>query len=253
VYVAQESSLVAGYKTFSSHRHPLINDLTGLLKPVYLAEGVNEEIYVADAGDTTVKRFSRWGGARIQVVRDTAWTEFGGIAVDNAGFLYVADKHREFIWKYRPSGERDPLLTHPTLGTPGLLTEGGEGLGYVRHPGGMCFDGIYLQVTDTGKNRVQKLVTDEFARAVLSVTGPSLTDPLKAPLDSDTDSDGNIYIADTGNSRVLKYDRFGLLLATVNWDTTVVIGPPTAVAARDKWVYIADPEHSRILIYELRQ
>jgi hypothetical protein len=253
VYVAQESARVAAYKTFSPERHPLINDLTGLVKPVYVAEGVNEEMYVADVGDTTVKRFSRSGGAPIQVVRDTAWTQFGGIAVDNQGFLYVADKQRELIWKYRPSGERDSSLLPPTTMIPGLLSEGGEGVGYVRHPGGMCFDGVYLQVTDTGKNRVQKLVTDEFALGALNVIGPSLSDPLKAPLDSDTDSDGNIYIADTGNSRVLKYDRSGLLLATVNWDTTVVIGPPTAVAARDKWVYIADPEHSRILIYELRQ
>jgi hypothetical protein len=259
VYVAQESARVAAYKTFSPERHPLINDLTGLVKPVYVAEGVNEEMYVADVGDTTVdstmsvKRFSRSGGAPIQIVRDTAWTEFGGIAVDNEGFLYVADKKRELIWKYRPSGERDSSLRPPTTMIPGLLSEGGEGFGYVRRPGGMCFDGVYIQVTDTGKNRVQKLARDEFALGVLNVIGPSPSDPLKAPLDSDTDSDGNIYVADTGNSRVLKYDRSGLLLATVTWDSTVVIGPPTAVAARDKWVYVADPEHSRILIYELRQ
>ena len=245
-YVAQESSRVTAYTTFLSWKHPLIRDLTGLVKPVFLAEGVNDGMYVADAGDMTVKRFPRSGGAPIQVVRDTAWTEFGGIAVDNESFLYVADRQRELIWKYRPSGERDSSLRHPTLGTPGLLTEGGEGVGYVRHPGGMCFDGVYLQVTDTGKNRVQKLVTDEFAHGVLNITG------LNAPLDSDTDSDGNIFVADTGNRRVLKYDGSGLLLATVNWDTTVVIGPPTAVAARDKWVYVADPEYSRILIYEFR-
>ena len=253
VYVAQESARVAAYKTFSPERHPLIGDLMRLVKPVYIAEGVNEEIYVADAGDTTVKRFSRSGGDTILVVRDTAWTEFGGIAVDDQGFLYVADKKRELIWKYRPSGERDSSLRPPTTMIPGLLSEGGEGFGYVRRPGGMCFDGVYIQVTDTGKNRVQKLARDEFALGVLNVIGPSPSDPLKAPLDSDTDSDGNIYVADTGNSRVLKYDRSGLLLATVTWDSTVVIGPPTAVAARDKWVYVADPEHSRILIYELRQ
>jgi hypothetical protein len=252
VYVAQESARVAAYKTFSPERQPLISDLTGLVKPVCVAEGVSEEMYVADAGDTTVKRFLRSGGAPIQVVKDTAWTQLGGIAVDNEGFLYVADKQRELIWKYRPSGERDSSLRPPTTMIPGLLSEGGEGFGYVRRPGGMCFDGIYIQVTDTGKNRVQKLARDEFALGVLNVIGPSPSDPLKAPLDSDTDSDGNIYVADTGNSRVLKYDRSGVLLATVNWDSTVVIGPPTAVAARDKWVYIADPEHSRILIYELR-
>ncbi|MCX5801907.1 MAG: NHL repeat-containing protein [Candidatus Eisenbacteria bacterium] len=252
VYVAQESTTVAGYKTFSPQRHPLISDLTGLLRPVYLAEGVNEEIYVADVGDTSVKRFSRSGGAPIQVVRDTAWTQIGGIAVDNQGFLYVADRQRELIWKYRPSGERDSSLVHPILGTPGLLTEGGEGLGYVRRPGGMCFDGLYLQVTDTGKNRIQKLITDEFALNVLVVLGPSPSDPFSSPLDSDADADGNVYVADTGKNRVLQYDNSGTLKRTVTWDSTVVIGPPPAVAARDKWVYVADPEHSRILIYELR-
>ena len=253
VYVAQESTVVAAYKTFSREKHPLISDLTGLVKPVYIAEGINEAMYVADAGDTTVKKFARSGGAPIQVIRDATWAEFGGIALDDQGFLYVADKQKEFIWKYRPSGERDSSLRHPILGTPGLLSEGGEGDGYVRRPGGMCFDGIYLQVTDTGKNRVQKLVKDEFALGVLSVLGPSPTDPFNAPLDSDTDADGNIYVADTGNNRVLKYDRSGTILATVTRDPAVVIGPPSAVSARDKWVYVADPEHSRILIYELRQ
>jgi len=253
VYVAQESSIVAAYKTFSPERHPLVNDLLGLVKPIYVAEGVSQEIYVADAGDMTVKRFPRYGGNTIQVIRDTAWVAFGGIAVDNLGYLYVADKQRELIWKYRPSGERDSSLMHPILLTPGLLTEGGEGLGYVRRPGGMCFDGSYLQVTDTGKNRVQKLATDEFALAVLGITGPSLTDPLNGPLDSAVDAVGNVYVADTGNNRVLKYDSAGNIKKTVTVDPATTIGPPTAVAARDAWVYVADPEHSRILIYELRK
>lgn len=242
VYVAQESSTVAAYKTFSPERHPIVGDLTGLVKPVYIAEGVGQEVYVADAGDTTVKRFARFGGGPIQVIRDTAWTVFGGIAVDYQGYLYVADKQRELIWKYRPSGQRDSSLVPPTVAIPGLLSEGGEGLGFVRHPGGMCFDGIYLQVTDTGKNRIQKLVTDEYALGVLGVIGPSPTDPLNGPLDSAVDANGNIYVADTGNSRVLKYDSSGNILATVTLDPAVTIGPPSAVCARDIWVYVADPK-----------
>ncbi|UCF79629.1 MAG: NHL repeat-containing protein [Candidatus Eiseniibacteriota bacterium] len=247
VYVAQESTQVAAYTTFSPKRHPLIADLVGLARPVLVAEGADEQIYVADAGDTTVKKFSRSGGSPIQVFRDTAWVAIGGIAADEAGFLYVADRQKEMIWKYISSGIRDS-----SFGTNGVLSEGGEGVGYVRQPGGMCFDGVYLQVTDTGKNRVQKLVPDEFAFGVLSVTGPSLEDPFESPLDSAADSEGNIYVADTGKRRVLKYDSSGFLLATVNWDSTVVVGEIPAVAAKDKWVYVADPEHNRILIYELR-
>ena len=217
------------------------------MSPVLIAEGVDEQIYVADMGDTTVKRFARSGGAPIQILSDTAWATFGGIAADDDGFLYVADKEKEMIWKYTSSGTRDS-----SFGTDGVLSEGGEGVGYVRQPGGMCFDGVYLQVTDTGKNRVQKLVPDQFAFGVLSMTGPSLEDPLQSPLDSAVDADGNIYIADTGNNRVLKYDSSGSLTATVNWDSTVVVGKLPAVAAKEDWVYIADPEHNRILIYELR-
>ncbi|MFH0777537.1 MAG: NHL repeat-containing protein [Candidatus Eisenbacteria bacterium] len=250
VYVAQDSSAVAAYKTFSPQRHPLIADLTGLVKPVLLAEGVEEEVYVADAGDMTVKRFPRSGGSPAQVFSDTVWSVFGGIAVDNLGNLYVADKATEYIWKYLPSGRRDT-----TLMTAGVLSEGGEGEGYVRQPGGLCFDGTYLQVTDTGKNRVQKLATNVFAQNMLNppVTGPSLEDPLASPLDSDSDAEGNVYVADTNKHRVLKYDIVRELLTTVNWDTTYAIGKPVAVAARERWVYIADPDNGKILIYELRQ
>jgi hypothetical protein len=247
VYVAQESSQVAAYTTFSPQRHPLIADMEGLIKPVLVAEGAGEQMFVADMGDTTVKKFARSGGSPIQVVSDTAWTVFGGIAADPYGYLYVADREKEMIWRYKDSGERDS-----SFGTNGVLSEGGEGVGYVRQPGGMCFDGVYLQVTDTGKNRVQKLVSDEFAFGTLSISGPSLDDPFVSPLDSAVDSDGNVYVADTGNNRVLKYDGSGSLLATVNWDPEVVIGPPPAVAAKDKWVYVADPANNRILIYELR-
>ncbi len=257
VYVAQESSRVVAYKTFSPQQHPLIAELQDLVKPVYIAEGRNEEMYVADAGDMTVKRFPRSGGAPIQSFADTAWAVFGGIAVDPDGYVYVADKQKEFIWKYRPSGERDSSLKqcddYGHCWSFGVLSEGGEGVGYVRRPGGLCFNGVYLQVTDTGKNRVQKLVRNQFAFGVLSVLGPALDDPLSSPLDSDSDEAGNIYIADTGKNRVLKYDSSGSLLATVNWDPTYPVGPPVAVAARDKWVYLADPENGKILIYELRQ
>jgi len=247
VYVAQDSSRVLAYKTFSPQQHPLIEELEGLVKPVLLAEGVDEEMFVADAGDMTVKRFPRSGGAPVQTFSDTAWVMFGGIAVDSDGFLYVADKQRDYIWKYTPFGERDT-----SLGGNGVLTEGGEGTGYVSQPGGLCFDGTYIQVTDTGHNRVIKLVRDEFAFGVLNVTGPSLEDPFASPLDSDSDETGNVYVADTGKDRVLKYNTSGVLMATVNWDPAYPVGPPVAVAARDKWVYVADPENGKILIYELR-
>jgi hypothetical protein len=246
VYVAQESARVVAYKTFAATPHPLIAPLENLVKPVLLAEGPNEEMYVADAGDMTVKHFPRGGGYPLQTFTDAAWAEFGGIAVDNKGYLYVADSQKEFIWKYTPAGERD------TLGGNGVLSESGAGIGYVMHPRGMSFDGTYLLVTDTGHNQVKRLATDAVASCYLFVNGPSPTDPFESPLDSDSDELGNIYVADTGKNRVLRYTNSGVLDKTVNWDTTFAVGPPVAVAARLDWVYVADPENARILIYEYR-
>ena len=247
VYVAQESSRVTAFKTFAAQPHPLIAPLENLVKPVLLAEGPNEEIYVADAGDMTVKHFPHAGGAPLQTFTDPAWAVFGGIAVDNAGYVYVADSQKEFIWKYTPAGIRD------TLGGNGVLSDGsGTGIGYVMHPRGLSFDGTYILVTDTGHNQVKRLAKDAYVSCFLFINGPSPTDPFDSPLDSDSDELGNIYVADTGKNRVLKYTNLGVLDRTVNWDTTYAVGPPAAVAARDKWVYVADPQYSRILIYELR-
>ena len=246
VYVAQESSRVTAFKTFAAQPHPLIAPLENLVKPVLLAEGPNEEIYVADAGDMTVKHFPRGGGAPLQTFTDPAWAVFGGIAVDNAGCVYVADSQKEFIWKYTPAGARD------TLGGNGVLSERGAGIGYVMRPGGLSFDGTFLLVTDTGHNQVKRLATDAVASCYLFINGPSASDPFDSPLDSDSDESGNIYVADTGKNRVLKYTNLGVLDRTVNWDASYPIGPPVAVAARGDWVYVADPENAKILIYELR-
>lgn len=247
VYVAQESARVVAYKTLTDQAHPLIAPLEGLVKPILLAEGPDEEIYVADAGDMTVKHFGRSGGAPIQTFSDAEWAVFGGIAVDGLGYLYVADNEKEFIWKYTPAGDRD------TLGGNGVLSESGAGTGYVMRPGGLCFNGPYLQVTDTGHNQVKKLAADAVASCYLFINGPSPTDPFDSPMDSDSDESGNIYVADTGKNRVLKYDGTGVLLATVNWDPSYLLGRPVAVAARGDRVYVADPDNAKILIYELRK
>ena len=246
VYVAKDSASVVAYKTFAAQAHPLIAPLEGLVKPVLLAEGPNEEIYVADAGDMTVKHFPRAGGAPLQTFTDAEWAVFGGIAVDDGGYLYVADRQKEFIWKYTPSGDRD------TLGGNGVLSESGAGIGYVMQPGGLSFDGTFLLVTDTGHNQVKRLATDAVASCYLFINGPSPSDPFGSPLDSDSDESGNIYVADTGKNRVLKYDGTGTLKATVNWDPAYPLGQPVAVAARGNWVYVADPQNAKILIYELR-
>ena len=99
---------------------------------------------------------------------------------------------------------------------------------------------------------MKRLATDAVASCYLFINGPSASDPFDSPLDSDSDELGNMYVADTGKDRVLKYTNLGVLDKTVNWDTTFVVGPPVAVAARGDWVYVADPAYSRILIYELR-
>src|SRR5713226_5043886 len=164
-----------------------------------------------------------------------------GIAVDSAGNLYIADLGNNRIRKVATDGA---ISTVP--GTDSLLA-----------PRNVALDSAgSLYISEFNGNRVQHLRTDGVLEIVAGTGvagfggdgGPATAALLSSPAGLAFDSAGNLYIADSGNSRIRKVAG-GVM--------TTVLGPdasgnsplylPTAVAIDGTGdLYIADSGNGRI-------
>lgn len=153
-----------------------------------------------------------------------------GLEVDGAGNLYVADigNSRVLIYmtpyvKTAVAGSGDSLADR-VIGQNSLTSRGCSNPSYAYAsetalclPYGVTVDAIgNVYVADSGNNRVVEydtpLTTDMVADRVfgqpdfLSFSPGTGTGGLDGPVDMAVDSQGNLYVADQGNHRILEYD-----------------------------------------------
>lgn len=164
-----------------------------------------------------------------------------GIAVDGSNNLYIADLGNNRVRKVAPDGT---ISTVP--GTDSLVA-----------PRNVALDAAgSLYISEFNGNRVQRLRTDGVLEIIAGTGvagfggdgGPATAALLSSPAGLAFDSAGNLYIADSGNSRIRRVAG-GIM--------TTVLGPdasgnsplylPTAVAIDSTGdLYIADSGNDRI-------
>ena len=210
----------------------------------YKAGPPEEEVVEPYAkGYRQVKSLLSWGGA------GTAGGQFQsprGMAVDKEGNIYVADSQNHRIQKFDPNGQF-------------LLQWGshGSGPGQFNEPWGLAVDdegNVY--VADTWNHRIQKF--DPNGRFLTS-WGMGLVDTqgkaegfeglFYGPRDIAIDPDGNLYVTDTGNKRIQKFDPEGKFLGQWGGYGT---GPgqfnePVGIAIDSEGnIYVADTWNQRV-------
>jgi hypothetical protein len=135
------------------------------------------------------------------------------------------------------------------------IAENGTGVGFVASPGQLAFDGNDLLVVEPGLDRVQKLslVTPNTAEFVIPPIDAKEA-LFRAPADVVTDDIAFVYVADTGNDRVLRFRPTGAFADTVyslTFHPTLEAGAilaPAALAADSNEVWIADRSGERIVV-----
>lgn len=188
-----------------------------------------------------------------------------GIAVGPDDTIYIADAGNQRIRMARPSSGNAPTTwTVSSLagnGTAGFA-DGAGAAAMFNNPQGIAVGptGV-VYVADTANNRIRRIAADGGVTTLAGDGTPGLQNGagsqarFNAPQGIAVDSDGNVYVADTGNSAVRKIDAGGTV-STVAGDGSIgsndspgarfdgLVG--IAVEGQNIYVYLADSGNHRI-------
>ncbi|HNJ39145.1 MAG TPA: HYR domain-containing protein [Acidobacteriota bacterium] len=160
---------------------------------IYVADTGNNRIQFTTDSGATWQTFATLGSASNQVRAPQ------GLALDLNGNLYVADTGNNRLMRF------DGGLPGPAV----IFATAGSTLGKVSTPRGLAVDASRtLYVADFGNNRIQKFTTADVTPTpgLVATTGSSQNPgQVRSPEGVGVDDEGNLYVADTGNNRVIEF------------------------------------------------
>jgi sugar lactone lactonase YvrE len=190
----------------------------------------NGNVYVADAGNSTIREISPLGvTSTVAGLAGVSGTNDGtgsaarlvypcAITIDGNGILYVADGATAAIRSIAPGGVVSTLA-----GSPGMYGAA-DGLGRAalfNYPCGLVADsaGANIYIADSGNNTIRKLTANLQVTTLAglaagsggSVDGTNTTARFLAVQSVAVDPAGNLYAADTGNNTIRKITPAGVV------------------------------------------
>ena len=217
-------------------------------------------VWVADSQNNRILLFRPDGTPRpFAPFRAQRWSDADGrfqlpygLAVDPLGFIYVADTHNHRIQQFTPDGRF-------------IRKWGGQGLGdgQFDQPRGIALDPFgNVWIADHENRRVQKF--DREGRFLLKVgagggDGPPGGGPVEfnAPRGLSSDAQGNIYVADDANHRIVKLANDGTYIRDYGgpWDNRGAGDgqfdlPYDTAVDLEGHVWVADTKNSRLVEFD---
>jgi len=196
--------------------------------PVGVAVDRAGNTYITDAGNHTIRKVSVTGivstlaglagvaGSVDGVGQEARFDMPVCITVDNAGVVYVVDQFDSTLRRITPDGTVTTLQV--ALADAANTTEIASNPG-LNHPNGIAVDcSGNLYIADTGNNTIRKIAPDGSLSTLAGVNGtPGAADGqgatarFNAPFGIAVDLDGNVYVADQGNSTIRKITPDGMV------------------------------------------
>jgi sugar lactone lactonase YvrE len=215
--------------------------------PAGVAVGSGGEVYVADSNNDTIRRISQGSVTTIAGAAGTSGSTDGsgatglmnqpyGIAIDSSGNLYVAEFGNDIIRKVTQQGAVTTLAGVAL--TPGHADGTGNAATF-SSPTGIAIDGSgNLYVADAGNNTIRMVTSAGVvttlagkAGAAGSTDGTGSAARFNSPRGLTVDSNGNVYVADAGNSCVRKVTPAGVVTTLAGSPGNYANVPGTGAAA----------------------
>ena len=141
-----------------------------------------------------------------------------GVAMDDAGNLYIADRSNDRIRRVDRLGT---ITTIAGTGNEGSWEDGGPAVAaQLNFPESVVLDRAgNLYFADTWSNRIRRVDASGTITTIVGIGsrgysgdgGPAVAAQLNHPVGVAVDGSGNIYIADTGNHRIRRVDSTGTI------------------------------------------
>jgi NHL repeat len=227
-------------------------DGTGGAARFWSPEGIavdgDGNIYVADEVNCTIRQITSAGlvstmagFAEVSGTNDgpgsyALFSGPGGVAVDNAGNVYVADTYNHTIRKITPTGMVSTIAGK--AGTNGSA-DGTNRAARFNYPGGIAVDSATnLYVADTYNDTIRKMTLVGTNWVVSTIAGLAGTDGFtdgtgtnahfNKPGGIVVDSATNLYVADSTNDTIRK-----LTLIGTNWTVSTITGQAMVQGSAD--------------------
>ncbi len=276
---------------------------TSLAAPTGIAVNPSDgTLYVADSGNNRVLRFPRPVSQSGRIAPDAVIGQInfttatsagvsastlstpGGLAIGPNGDLFVADTGNNRVLEFQAGAGNgaSAIRVYGQAGFNSSLKPSQLGTQTLVTPQGVYVDqASNLYVTDTGANRALIFSNTQtappagaaatFVIGQGNFSGAAGGTGLKTPTGIATDSNGLIYIADTGNNRVLIFPSLiflptaggvassvvgqsGLGGTSANWDgqngsatADALFGPAGLYLDRQNTLYVGDTGNNRVL------
>jgi hypothetical protein len=222
---------------------------TGLISPRYLADGNDYQfrLWVFDGGDQRLKGYD--GGEFLEALpveiqhADPRWQNVAGVAADNAGRVFVAERGANRIYRYEVSPPPGPELD-----------EAGELAWVSQNTGAKVADIAFAEgrivLLDDGLLTLQLLDPAGQTPAVAAYFAEVFQQPARV-----TANAAGIFVLDSAGPVIwqIGWDLTPGSVQRVNEGANQVLKSPTAIALNDDKVYVADGDWGRIFDYEKRR
>jgi trimeric autotransporter adhesin len=261
---------------FSGDGGPAIN--AGLFQPSSVAVSQSGDLYIVDSDNFRIRQVST--SSVITTIAGNGFANYSGdggpasnaqlnnpngVAIDQAGNLYIADTENSRI---RKIDTHSVITTVAGNGISGYSGDHGPAINaQLSAPNGVALDlAGNLYIADTGNSVIRKVTPAGVITTIAGIQGaggftgdggPAIAAQLAEPQGVAADSAGNVYIADSGNNRIRKVSLSGVI-TTIAGSSGAFLGdgnPAISAALNYPWsvavdaagdVFIADLYNQRI-------